>query len=211
MRLPLLSGFRRGLRIAAFTLLAALALGARPVCAQEPAHESPAAHEGAAEEHAESIWPFVGKIFNFAVLAGALVYFLRTPIRDYLARRRSEVRSDLEAAQSTKTAAAAQIAQIEARMKALPAELEALRARGRADVEAEAQRIREVAAAERERLLVQADRDIDQKVRAARRDLVEHAADLTIGLARTQIEREMTDADRTRLVDRYLAQVTSHE
>jgi F0F1-type ATP synthase membrane subunit b/b' len=96
-------------------------------------------------------------------------------------------------------------------MKALPAELEALRARGRADVEAEAQRIREVAAAERERLLVQADRDIDQKVRAARRDLVEHAADLTIGLARTQIEREMTDADRTRLVDRYLAQVTSHE
>ena len=202
------------LALGALVVVAGLFVLPRPVVGQESAHAQPAAAaqgdqsprdaiahespEGAA--HEESIWPFIGKVFNFVVLAGALVYLLRSPFSAYLGRRKSEIRADLETAESMKTTAAAQIAEIDAR-----------RARGASDVAAEAQRLRELAAAERERLLAQADRDIEQKVRAARRELVEHAADLTIGVARAKIENEITDADRARLVDRYLSQVTSHE
>jgi F0F1-type ATP synthase membrane subunit b/b' len=208
----------------AAALVAAFAFGGRPARAQEPAHEQPAAaqgtespHEAIAHEsaegeaHEESIWPFVGRIFNFAVLAGVIVYFARKPFGEYLTRRGGELRAELSAAETLKAEAIAKIADIDARLKKLPAEIEALSARGRADIAAEEQRIRELAAAEKQRLLDQAAREIDQRVRMARRDLVEHAADLTIDVARAKIQNEITDADRSRLVDRYLSQVTSHE
>jgi len=198
----------------AAAVLAIVSLAGRPARAQEPAHEQPsaAAHESAgAEAHEESIWPFVGKIFNFVVLVGGLVYLVRKPFAEYLTRRGGELRGELSAAEALKAEATAKIAEIDARMKSLPAELEALGARGRADIAAEEQRIRELAATEKQRLLDQAAREIDQRVRLAKRELVEHAADLTIDVARTKIQSEITDADRSRLVDRYLSQVTSHE
>ena len=200
--------------VLAAAVLAIVSLAGRPARAQEPAHEQPsaAAHESAgAEAHEESIWPFVGKIFNFVVLVGGLVYLVRKPFAEYLTRRGGELRGELSAAEALKAEATAKIAAIDARMKSLPAEIEALGARGRADIAAEEQRIRELAAAEKQRLLDQAAREIDLRMRTARRELVEHAADLTIDVARTKIQNEITDADRSRLVDRYLSQVTSHE
>jgi F0F1-type ATP synthase membrane subunit b/b' len=200
--------------VLAAAVLAIVSLAGRPARAQEPVHEQPsaAAHEGAeGQAHEQSIWPFVGKIFNFVVLVGGLVYLMRKPFAEYLTRRGGELRAELSAAEALKAEATAKIAEIDARMKSLPAELEALGARGRADIAAEEQRIRELAAAEKQRLLDQAAREIDLRVRTARRELVEHAADLTIDVARTKIQNEITDADRSRLVDRYLSQVTSHE
>ena len=200
--------------VLAAAVLAIVSLAGRPARAQEPVHEQPsaAAHEGAeGQAHEQSIWPFVGKIFNFVVLVGGLVYLMRKPFAEYLTRRGGELRAELSAAEALKAEATAKIAEIDARMKTLPAELEALGARGRADIAAEEQRIRELAATEKQRLLDQAAREIDQRVRLAKRELVEHAADLTIDVARTKIQSEITDADRSRLVDRYLSQVTSHE
>lgn len=210
-RASLVVASRASLAVAALAFAAALTVSARPARAQAPGQEPAAesAHEGAA--HEESIWPFVGKIVNFAILAGALVYLLRTPLANYIVKRRAEVRSDLDAAEAMKRQAAAQIAEIDARVKALPAELDALRARGRAEIATEEQRIRDLADAEHKRLLDQASREIEQRVRLARRELLEHAADLAVGLAETTIREQMTDADRTRLVDRYLTQVTHHE
>jgi len=200
--------------VLAAAVLAIVSLAGRPARAQEPVHEQPsaAAHEGAeGQAHEQSIWPFVGKIFNFVVLVGGLVYLMRKPFAEYLTRRGGELRAELSAAEALKVEATAKIAEIDARMKSLPAELEALGARGRADIAAEEQRIRELAATEKQRLLDQAAREIETRVRAAKRELVEHAADLTIDVARTKIQSEITDADRSRLVDRYLSQVTSHE
>lgn len=157
--------------------------------------------------HGESIWPMVGKIVNFAILAGTVFYFGRKPVASYLASRRAQVRSDLVAAEEMKKAAAAQIAEMDAKLAALPAELAALRARGRDEIAAEQQRIRQLAEAERARLLEQAAREIEQRTRVARRELVEHAATLAVQVARAKIEDQITDADQARLVDRYLAEV----
>ena len=113
----------------AAAVLAIVSLASRPARAQEPAHEQPsaAAHESAeGEAHQESIWPFVGKIFNFVVLVGGLVYLMRKPFAEYLTRRGGELRAELSAAEALKAEATAKIAEIDARMKTLPAELEAL-------------------------------------------------------------------------------------
>ena len=157
--------------------------------------------------HEESIWPMVGKIVNFAILAGTVFYFGRKPIAGYLAGRRAQVRSDLVAAEEMKRTAAAQIADMDAKLAALPAELAALKARGQQEIAAEQQRIRQLAETERARLIEQAAREIEQRTRLAERELVEHAASLAVDVARTRIKDQITDADQARLVDRYLAEV----
>ena len=149
----------------------------------------------------------VARLVNFAVLAGTLVYLLRLPVRQYLEDRRTQVRGDLVNAAAMKESAAAQIEEIDRKMKALPGELEALRAQGAQEVAGEEARIRALAAVERDRLLEQARREIDLQVKVAERELVSHAADLAVGVAAERIKKNITDDDQKRLVDRYVDQL----
>ena len=172
-------------------------------------------HEGGAEQtgttseaaHEESPWRVVARLANFAILAGVLFYYLRAPLRNYLGRRSTEIRADLVKAAETQAAAAAELAAIERKLRALPGEIEALKARGAAEIAAEEARIRQGAETDRRRLLEQARREIELQLRAAERELIKRAADLTVGLASDRIKRTMTDGDGQRLVDRYLAQL----
>ena len=175
-----------------------------PVAA-EAAHAPEEAHE--AEEHAGGIMETVARLVNFSILAGTLVYLLRSPFATYLIDRSTQIRSDLVNAAEMKRTAAAQIEQIDRQMAALPGELAALRAQGAEEIAAEQARIRAAAAAERDRLLEQARRDIDQQVRIAERALVSHASDLAVGLAGERIKKNITDDDQQRLADRYVQQL----
>jgi len=149
----------------------------------------------------------VAKLFNFAVLAGILVYYLRRPIANYLVDRSQQIRHALVEASATRERASADLDSIQSRLSALPAELEALKVRGAEEVQAEQVRIRALAATERERVLAETRREIDQQYRVARRALVQETADQAATIARARIERDMTPADQARLIDRYLNQV----
>jgi F-type H+-transporting ATPase subunit b len=208
--------------VAGVALLHAPAAAASPRAAAavqaQPSHEGPVSEHAVAEghtaegQHGESIWATAGKLFNFAVLAALLVYFLRQPVREYLANRGQQIRNDLVTAAALKEDATRQITSVDAKLKELPAELDALRARGQRDIAAEQARIEQAAAVERDRLLEQTRRAIDLQVRAAHRDLVTHAADLAVQVARQRIETRITDEDQRRLVDRYLERVeAAHE
>jgi F0F1-type ATP synthase membrane subunit b/b' len=72
---------------------------------------------------------------------------------------------------------------------------------------AEEARIAQAAAAERERLIEQTRREIDMRLRIARRELMAHAADLAVTLAEQRIKRTITPDDQIRLVDRYAAEL----
>ena len=163
----------------------------------------------AAAEGAEGggIVSMIAKLLNFAVLAGLLVYFLKSPLMAYLASRSTQIRQDLVTAAELKTAAAAQLAEIEQKMRALPGELEALKHQGAEDVKAERARMARAAAAERDRLLDHTRREIDSRLRIAKRELTAHAADLAVAVARRRIEQSITPDDQLRLVDRYAAQL----
>jgi F-type H+-transporting ATPase subunit b len=167
-----------------------------------PEHASEASGEPVPGEPA---WKVIARLVNFAILVGVLFYYLRGPIINYLARRSTEIRAELVKAAETRAAAAADLLAIERKMQALPADIEALKARGATEIAAEEARIRQVAETERQRLLDQARREIDLQVRAAERDLTRRAAELTVGLASDRIKRAITDEDQQRLVDRYLA------
>jgi len=182
----------------------------------EPAapHADPAAPHGdsAAESHEGgeahgSPWGLIGKIVNFAILVGALVYFLRAPIAKYLGDRGVQIRSDLTTAARMTEEARAQVAALDARLQQLPSEIAALRARGQDEIGAEEARIRAEAHADRERILEDTRREIDVQLRLAHRELVTHAADLAVQVARGRIAERITNEDQLRLVDRYLQQV----
>jgi F-type H+-transporting ATPase subunit b len=166
--------------------------------------------EGAAEGgHGGGLVEMVAKLFNFAVLAGTLVYFLKSPIARYLVDRGAQIRSDLVKAADMRAAAAAQLAAIEQKMAALPAELDAVRKAGAEEVAAEDARIRQAAETERARLLEQARREIDARLKLAERELVAHTADLAVGIAAARVRSTITAEDQARLVDRYLGGLAS--
>jgi F-type H+-transporting ATPase subunit b len=188
------------------------ALAPIPVRAAQPEPGVAAAAETSHEAHeagGESALAVVARVVNFAILAGTLVYLFRSPLATYLVDRSAGIRGDLVNAAEMKQAAATQIEEIDRRMKALPGELEALRAQGAQQMAAEEERIRVAAAAERDRLLEQARREIDLQVKVAERELVTHAADLAVGVASERIRQQITDDDQVRLVDRYVQQLKS--
>ena len=145
-------------------------------------------------------WP----VANFIIFIGILYYFFNKPFTDYLAGRSATIRKDLVEAAELASNANAQLAAIDQKLQALPGELNALRTRGAEEIKAEEQRIAAAAAADRERLLEQTRREIDLQVRLAKKEILEHAADLSVQLATERIKKEVTPADQERLVDRYL-------
>ncbi len=181
---------------------------AAPAGQAEESGQNPVHGEAEGEgENAESPWASVARLFNFAILAGGLFYLLRSPLMGFLEQRGVTVRSELTTAAALKREAAAQVEQIEAKMQALPGEIEALKRRGAEEIAAEEARIHALAESERRRLLDHAKREIDMQLRIAERDLKKRAGELAVSVATERVKRTITDTDHVRLVERYVAQV----
>ena len=184
----------------------------------QPDHSQPTTDEAApgiaaepgehAEEEHHSVWAgLLWPTVNFAILFGGLWYLLATPVSRYLTDRHTAIRKDLVEAAAVSATAQAQLAELDRKLQALPGEIEALRQRGAEEIAAEEARIAKLATAERERLLDQTRREIDLQLRLAKRELVEHTADLAVQLAGSRITQQMSPADQDRIVDRYLTDV----
>ncbi|MGE3469410.1 MAG: hypothetical protein AB7O28_03615 [Vicinamibacterales bacterium] len=168
--------------------------------------EAAAAHEGG-EEHGGGLAGLFWPTANFLILAGGIYYFLRAPFSTYLADRSTQIRKDLVEAAALNATATEQLANVDRKLQALPGELAALRTRGAEEIAAEERRIAEAAVADRDRLLVQARREIEVRLQTAKRELSDHAATLALSLAKERLEHEISPADHARLVDRYVHQV----
>ena len=166
-----------------------------------------AAGHGGGEEHGESILVTLARLANFAILAGVIYWMARKPLADHLASRGAQIRKDLVDAAQTRSTATARLADIEAKLAALPGELENLRRRGAEELEAERARMRASAEAERDRLVDQARREIASQTRTARGELRAHAASLAVDVAQARLRETLTAAEQSALVDQYAAQM----
>jgi F-type H+-transporting ATPase subunit b len=136
---------------------------------------------------------------NFAILVGALLYFLKKPISSFLADRAGQLRKSIEDASRTRDEAAARLSAIEKRMAMLDGEIAEMNRKMEAEAEEEAKRIRETAQAEVERLRVQARFAADQEVKKARKELRQEAADLATRAAEEIVKKTITPGDQERL------------
>lgn len=170
------------------------------------AHGADAAHGGEGD-HGESFLVTLARVANFAILVGVIYWLARKPLAAHLESRGTQIRKDLVDAAQTKKDAAERLQIIEARLASLPAELEQLRVRGVAELEAERARIRGVAEAERDRLVAQARREIAAQTRHARQQLRVDAAALTVDVAADRLRATLTPAEQAALVDDYAARM----
>ncbi len=201
---------RRVRLIFAALVIAAATIPAPTLMAQapdQPAAGAEAGHEQTAEAAHGGWAPVIAKAVNFSILAGALVYFLRVPMMGYLNGRIGKVREDLVSAAETRDTASRQLAAIDAKLAALPAELDALKKRGAEDLAAERVRIEQDAQAERQRLLEHTQHEIEMRLRVAKRELLVLAANLAVNVASERIRTSITPEDQSRLVDRYASQL----
>ena len=195
-------------KLTAALFLASLLMFSAVTVAQEHAPEGEHASEHSITDMILGMgWP----IANFIIFVGVIYYFGNGPLKEYLATRGATIRKDLVEAAALKASATAQLATIEQKLQALPGDLSALRARGADEIVSEEKRIAAAADADRERLLDQTRREIDLQVRLAKKEILEHAANLSVQLATERIKKETTAADQERLVDNYLLQVRTQD
>ncbi len=145
-------------------------------------------------------WEIFKQAVNLGILVGVLVYFLKKPLSSYLKERSETLRRSIEEAAKARQEAAEKLAAIEKRLSRVGEEVAELDRRMSAEGDAEAQRIREAAKAEIERISAQAQFTADQEVRKAREELKREAAALSIHAAEELVKKKMTPEDQERLV-----------
>jgi F-type H+-transporting ATPase subunit b len=148
-------------------------------------------------------WPAL----NFAILVAALVYFGRQPIRDFFAARQGRIRADLDAAARALSEAEARHAEWQRKLVDLDAETARIREQARQRAESEREHVLADASAAAERIRNDARAAVDQELRRAREELRREAAELAIEIAGQTLRARVTEADRSRLVDEFIATI----
>jgi F-type H+-transporting ATPase subunit b len=163
----------------------------------------------ASDQSAGGLQSFVWPAVNLVILLAVLVYFSRKPLRAFFDKRRSDIAGELQSSADELATAESTYAKWQRRMIDLEGELDEIRATSRQRAEAERERIIDDARATAERIQRDARSAIDLELRRARETLREEATQLAIELAEERLSREVTEADRDRLVDEFIGIIAS--
>jgi len=158
----------------------------------------PAASKPQAEEGADHLLPW--KVANFALLAGALGYFIYKKGGSFFGARSEAIRRGLEDAARASQAAEARYAEMEQRLANLGAEIEKLKTQAREEAGAEGERLRAESERAIRRIGDQAAQDIAAAAKAARQELRAYGADLAVNLAEQRIRERLTPDSDSALV-----------
>ena len=160
-----------------------------------------------AEHHTPSINDIWFPLINFLIYAFIIVKFALPLIRDFLKTRRKEIVAKLAEASAKKQAAEALVRDYRSRLAGLGKEVQSLQAALREDGEREKSRLVSEAQATAVKITQDANFLADQEVRSARQKLREDIADEAEATAQQLIERNISAADQSRLVDDFLRSV----
>jgi F-type H+-transporting ATPase subunit b len=163
----------------------------------------------AADQAADGLQSYVWPALNLAILLAILVYFARKPLQAFFDKRRSDIAGELQSSADELATAESTYAKWQRRMIDLEGELDEIRATSRQRAEAERERIIEDARATAERIQRDATSAIELELRRAREILREEATQLAIELAGERLSREVTEADRDRLIDEFIGRIAS--
>ena len=150
---------------------------------------------------------FLFQLLNLVILLGVIVYFARKPLLEYFEGRRSQIQSDLETAASLLSEAEERNEEIQRKLAELQGEVDDLQSQARARAEEESERILAEAQRSAERIQQDATAAIDQELLRAQRELRSEAAGLAVEMAAEILSQQVSDADRSRLLDEFISTV----
>jgi len=126
-------------------------------------------------------------VFNFVVIAALIIWASRKFLPGILRDRTAAIQKAMQEAQKASEEARRRLAEIESRLQKLDVEIGRMRDAAEKEGEAEEARIKAAAEEDAQKIVAMAEQEIDATVKAARRQLTAHAADLAVGLAQKQI------------------------
>ncbi len=133
----------------------------------------------------QSYWASV--VFNFAVIAALIIWAGRKFLPGIFRDRTAAIQKAMQEAQKASEDARRRLADIESRLQKLDVEIGMMRDAAEKEGEAEEARIKAAAEEDAQKIVAMAEQEIVAAVKAARRQLTAHAADLAVGLAQKQI------------------------
>ena len=158
------------------------------------------------EEHGGGeglLFPFL----NFVLLVGVLFFLTRKPVRAFFAERKRNIETELDQATELQRQAEERHAKWQRRLVDLERELDEIRRLGRERAEAEREQILADARESAARIERTARSAIEQELRRARETLRDEASNVAVDLAAGLLRERVTDADRDRLLDEFIARV----
>jgi len=168
---------------------------------------TPALAAGSGAPGPMDVTGIIRHLVNLVALIALLGFALKTPIRDFLAFRRTTVKEQLDEAWDAKATAEERYGELQGRLDNFSAEIETILERVREDAERERARI--IAQAERSAAQMEAaaERTVEEELRRVRSELRSETIDLALGLAETAIGSGVNDADHGRLATDYLSRM----
>lgn len=165
------------------------------------------AAEKESELNNEYWWDQFVKFFNLSLVLVVLYFILRKPVSNFFRERARKIDESLSAADASREEAKRKLAEVEAKVAGLEERIDEILAAAREEGAAEKARI--IAAAERDaaRILENAERGIESRVRAARMELKAYAAELALDRARKLLRERIDEEEDQRLLDRLLEDI----
>ena len=158
---------------------------------------------GASEQGAFN-WRFVMEhTVNLIILLGVLVYFLKTPIRNFLVERRGSIGHEIDVAQKTISDAKSKYDEYAKKLQAIESEINALRDSLRKQGEAERSELMKQAEAATETIKKEARETIVFQTERAKHEIQTEVVNLALGNAEDVIRRNMGDSDKERFVQEF--------
>jgi F-type H+-transporting ATPase subunit b len=133
----------------------------------------------------QSYW--LSLVLNFAVIAGVILWAGRKYLPGIFRDRTAAIQKAMQEAQKASEEARRKLAEIESRLQKLDVEIGMMRNAAEKEGAAEEARIQAGAQEDARKIVILAEQEIAAAVKAARRQLTAHAADLAVGLAQKQI------------------------
>jgi F-type H+-transporting ATPase subunit b len=142
------------------------------------------------------IWTLV----TFGIVLWVLSRYALGPIRDQIEKRRNEIAQTIEEAENGRDEALSLLEEYKARLAEARTEAESLRQQGRKEGEREGRELVSQAQAQRERMLEDADTQLDAQTRAAAGALRTEVVDLAMLAAEKVSQKSLDDEDHRRLI-----------
>jgi F-type H+-transporting ATPase subunit b len=124
---------------------------------------------------------------NFLIVAFLIYWYGRKFVPAALRSRTESIQRALEEARAASQDANRRLAEIEARLSKLDAEIGHMQASAEKEAEGEEARIKQAAEEDIRKVVQAAEQEIAAAAKQARRELMQHTADLAVALARKQI------------------------
>jgi len=154
---------------------------------------------------------YIWLALNLTLFLFVLNRFVGQPMASFLDTRREGIVEELQNARQQLAEADRLQAEVTKRLADVEDEVAKLTDRAAADGESEAASISEQTKSDEERFLRRVDEEITRREAETRTRLARDTADLTAQLARDLLDREMTDEDRRRVLERSLDAMQSLE